>query len=594
MFIYLPVVSSFCGLATLLITGKMLRMKLKLFQQLYLPSSVVGGLLGLILLQLIGLSDSAHEYVQQQWVLGWDHLAGFLINVVFSSLFLGVTIPSAKTVWVKSGPQLTYGMMLAWSQWAVALFMTGIVLIPLFDVNPLFATLVPVGFAGGHGTAAGLATAYQELGWPQGSDFGLASATYGLVTSVVFGVLCVNFAARQGWVVKSRMDSAQDAKLSIRGVYPVDKRPAAGVQTVSADSIDTLALHIGVVGFAMLLGFGVKVALVESEIPGLSALPMFPLCMAGGIVIQLGLERFNKESKLINAAVMERISGSALDFLITAAVASVNVQAVSQDILPFLIICLAGSLWHFFMLFVIARHILPNHWFERAIAEFGMSTGVIASGLVLLRMVDPESKTPVPADFAFKQLLHSPFMGGGIWTAMAVPLTHVVGVWPMFIIVLIVLAGWTATWWFYFRRTEVYLNPVCGCKLCTSVRRESMSDPSSGLTGSHTTARSAGHVPLVDMDRDSDDGDGGDASGGQSLLSSASSRFAPDTLLIDSIETDGVETPNTATDDVEEGEAGDLGEAESKASDDSPVGVGELRRRSVGDESPPAAELASD
>ena len=34
-------------------------------------------------------------------------------------------------------------------------------------------------------------------------------------------------------------------------------------------------------------------------------------------------------------------------------------------------------------------------------------------GLVLLRMVDPESKTPVPADFAYKQLLFSPFMGGG-------------------------------------------------------------------------------------------------------------------------------------------------------------------------------------
>jgi ESS family glutamate:Na+ symporter len=51
-----------------------------------------------------------------------------------------------------------------------------------------------------------------------------------------------------------------------------------------------------------------------------------------------------------------------------------------------------------------------------------MSMGVIASGLVLLRTVDPESKTPVPADFAYKQLLHSPFMGGGLWTAMALPL----------------------------------------------------------------------------------------------------------------------------------------------------------------------------
>lgn len=63
--------------------------------------------------------------------------------------------------------------------------------------------------------------------------------------------------------------------------------------------------------------------------------------------------------------------------------------------------------------------------FERAIADFGMNTGVIATGLILLRMVDPECRTPVPADFAFKQLLHSPFMGGGIWTCLALPLLSV-------------------------------------------------------------------------------------------------------------------------------------------------------------------------
>ena len=63
--------------------------------------------------------------------------------------------------------------------------------------------------------------------------------------------------------------------------------------------------------------------------------------------------------------------------------------------------------------------------FERAIADFGMNTGVIATGLVLLRMVDPECRTPVPADFAFKQLLHSPFMDGGIWTCLALPLLNI-------------------------------------------------------------------------------------------------------------------------------------------------------------------------
>lgn len=72
-----------------------------------------------------------------------------------------------------------YGMIVAWGQWVVALLVTAVLLVPVFKVSPLFATIIPVGFAGGHGTAAGLSNAYQALGWSKGSDLGLASATVG-------------------------------------------------------------------------------------------------------------------------------------------------------------------------------------------------------------------------------------------------------------------------------------------------------------------------------------------------------------------------------------------------------------------------------
>ena len=43
------------------------------------------------------------------WTAGWSKLPGFLINIVFAALFLGVTIPSLSVVWKRSGPQLAYG-----------------------------------------------------------------------------------------------------------------------------------------------------------------------------------------------------------------------------------------------------------------------------------------------------------------------------------------------------------------------------------------------------------------------------------------------------------------------------------------------------
>ena len=42
-----------------------------------------------------------------------------------------------------------------------------------------------------------------------------------------------------------------------------------------------------------------------------------------------------------------------------------------------------------------------------------------ATGLMLLRTVDPENKTPAAMSFGYKQLLHEPFMGGGLWAALA-------------------------------------------------------------------------------------------------------------------------------------------------------------------------------
>ena len=48
---------SFISLCVLLGVGHLLRMKIKLLQKLYLPSCVIGGLLGLIIIQYFIVAD---------------------------------------------------------------------------------------------------------------------------------------------------------------------------------------------------------------------------------------------------------------------------------------------------------------------------------------------------------------------------------------------------------------------------------------------------------------------------------------------------------------------------------------------------------
>lgn len=108
------------------------------------------------------------------------------------------------------------------------------------------------------------------------------------------------------------------------------------------------------------------------------------------------------------------------------------------------IIVIAGILWNVFCVMWLSWRLLPNDWSERAIAEMGQSMGVTATGLLLLRVVDPESKSEAPAAFGYKQLLHEPFMGGGLWTSSAVILVVTFGAIPVSLVSIGAIAAWLA------------------------------------------------------------------------------------------------------------------------------------------------------
>jgi ESS family glutamate:Na+ symporter len=62
---------------------------------------------------------------------------------------------------------------------------------------------------------------------------------------------------------------------------------------------------------------------------------------------------------------------------------------------------------------------LPAPWFSRGLVDFGQSTGVAASGLLLLNMVDPRDENDVLTPFSIKQLLLQPLVAGGLVTVVA-------------------------------------------------------------------------------------------------------------------------------------------------------------------------------
>ena len=436
----MTIVTSFSFLCLLLILGKIIRVKVKFFQNLYLPASIIGGILGLIIIQLFG------KFISAQWTAGWVRLPGFLINIVFASLFLGVAIPSVSTIWKKAGPQLAYGQIVAWGQWVIGLGFVLLFLKPIFHIPDLFGAVLPIGFEGGHGTAGGLRETFTALGWAQGSDFSLASATAGIITAIITGVALINWAARKGYVTTF---AREKEPWEMAGIYPEDKRPAAGYLTVISDSVDSLALHIAIIGIAVLIGFIIKSVLAAGEefffhpqkLKLFAGFPLFPLCMIGGLIVQLFSTRISKTS-VIDHKLTQRIGSTALDFLVVSAISTIKLSVIVKGIIPLLILVTGGIIWNVFCVVFLARRVLPAFWFERAIAEMGKSMGVTATGLLLLRIVDPEQETDAASAFGYKQLIHEPFMGGGIWTSTAVLLIAAKGGLPVLFVSIGAIVVW--------------------------------------------------------------------------------------------------------------------------------------------------------
>jgi ESS family glutamate:Na+ symporter len=217
-------------------------------------------------------------------------------------------------------------------------------------------------------------------------------------------------------------------------------------------------MHLGLYALAITVGIGFLEFLKwieritwggEDGIQLFAHVPLFPLAMLGGVLVQYIVNKFDKYD-IFDRKIINRIQGLALDFLIVSALASLSLSVIAQHIEVFLILAVAGISWNLFVFLFLAPRMIPKYWFERGIGDYGQSMGMTAVGLILIRIVDSENKTPSLEAFGYMQLFFEPFIGGGLITAMSVPLIYNFGPWPLFIAASILSVGWLLGGLLYF------------------------------------------------------------------------------------------------------------------------------------------------
>ena len=439
-------------LGVLLAIGKWLRVKIKLFQDLFLPSSIIAGFIGLILgpevLGKLNFIEGAGLFTENILEV-WGNLPGLLISVVFASLFLGNKIPNLKKVWNLAGPQIILGYVYSFGQYIVGLLLVFLFLGPVFGVDPMAGALIEIGFVGGHGTAAGMAGTFEKLGFAAGAPMAMGMATVGILGGVIIGMSLINWGVRNN--KSNTIDQVHDKNaIKKKGIVKKDKRKSAGKLTTSPESIEPLTLHFAYIAMSILIGVGILEIFkwIEATTWGAATdvflfkyVPLFPLAMIGGIIVQIILDKKDPYNT-INKELISRIQGYALDILIVSALSTLNLSLIGENLIPFLTLAFGGTLWTVFVFLYLGPKILKSYWFERGVGDFGQSMGVTATGLMLMRVADPDNETPALESFGYKQILFEPIMGGGLFTAASVPLIYQfggVGVLVVLSIIMIIL-----------------------------------------------------------------------------------------------------------------------------------------------------------
>lgn len=445
--------------AALIALAKLAHRRLPLVQTLFIPSSIVAGLAALLvgpqvlgrLLDAPGVPDPLSGGLVPEAVLdGWAVLPALLINVVFAGLFLGKRIPSLRDILRLAGPQVALGQTLAWGQYVIGILLAALVLSPVFGLPVAAGALIEIGFEGGHGTAAALAGTFEEFGFAEGADLALGLATIGLIAGVLIGLAIINWGVRSGRIDPEAVAegaAGSDDRETREQLAELDEREPPPLD--DGHSVDPLAVHLGFIALAIGVGWVLREGLIALESAtwardgGLRVflyVPLFPLAMIGGLIVQLTLDRFGAGHH-VDRALANRISGAALDLVIVAALGTLSLTVIGQYLVPLLILAVAGLAWCVGGFLLLAPRIVPSYPYQRGLADFGQSTGMTVTGLLLVRVADPGGHTRAVEGFGYKQLLFEPFVGGGIFTAVSVPLLAQLGPWPVLAVSSLLLAA---------------------------------------------------------------------------------------------------------------------------------------------------------
>lgn len=409
-------------IAATILAANIMRRKLPFVRKTLMPTAVLAGFVLLILrnLKLLDINAMFLEMITYH---------GIAIGFIALSLRipgLDAEGSAGSLTALKSGALIISTYVI---QGIIGLIITlGLAYTVMPGLFKATGILLPMGYGQGPGQANNVGGIYEAAGFAGGRSFGLSIAASGFLCACIVGVFYLNWLVRKGKIqIRNYEETAE--------FLSVDKFQDKNEIPIS-ESIDKFSMQIALVFIVYLITYLVLhglTALIGTVAPGLSG-TLEPLLwgfnfIVGSLVAILLRVLFKglRKTKMMtrqyqNNYLLSRISGLAFDIMIVAGIASIDISDLSGLWLPFILLSIAGAVITFYWLRWICAKVYPNYFYEGMISMYGMMTGTISSGVLLLREIDPDFDTP-----AANNLL----TGSSFAILMGAPMLLLIGLAPV-------------------------------------------------------------------------------------------------------------------------------------------------------------------
>ncbi len=258
--------------------------------------------------------------------------------------------------------------------------------------------LLPFGYGQGTGQAMNYGNIYEtEWGFGAGKSFGLAIAALGFLSASIGGVIHLMVLKKKGKILVK----TEDAKLKSSDIETANEVPMQ-------ESMDKFTIQVAFVAVAYFLAY-LLMFFLGKLLPGMRSVIYgfnFLLGVLVTTLVKLVLKIFRKSGfnkrDYINDFLMTRVSNFFFDIMVVAGIAAIRLSILKDYWGIILIMGITGLVVTYIYNRIVAKTLFGEYVEEQFLAMFGMLTGTASTGIILLREIDGEFKTPASDNLVYQ------------------------------------------------------------------------------------------------------------------------------------------------------------------------------------------------